>query len=93
MNKFTMILSALLTLTLIAFIAPSIFAMNRGKMLRNIALWLAIALGLALVYQTFGPGKNQTLPAQSTSQNGDGSNQPDSGSQDDGAQGYTPPGE
>jgi hypothetical protein len=92
MNKFTMILSALLTLTLIVFVAPSIVAMNRGKMLRNIALWLAIMLGLALVYQTLGPGKNQPLPTPASSHSDDGSGQPDN-AQDDGAQGYTPPGE
>jgi hypothetical protein len=90
MNKFTLIISALLTLTLLVFIAPSIMAMNRGKMLRNIALWLAIALGLALVYQTFGPGKNMTLPVPASGEN-DGASTSDNESLPAGDQGYTPP--
>ncbi len=68
MNKISMILSAILTLALVVIIAPNIFAMNKGKVLRNIALWLAIFAGLALIYQNFGPGsKNQlfTMPGVS----------------------------
>jgi len=60
MNKVSLVLSAILMLALVVIIAPNIIAMNRGKTLRNIALWLAIFAGLALIYQTFGPGsKNQ----------------------------------
>jgi hypothetical protein len=90
MNKFSMILSALLVLTLLVMIAPNILALNRGKMLRNIALWLAIILGLALVYQNFGPGKDHALPFGTSSDKDDGG---DSASSDvpAGDQGYTPP--
>ncbi len=55
MNTVSIVLTSLLTVTLVVLIAPSVLAMNRGRVLRNIALWLAIALGLALFYQTFGP--------------------------------------
>ncbi|MDD4616758.1 MAG: hypothetical protein PHW76_06575 [Alphaproteobacteria bacterium] len=34
---------------------PNIFALNRGKNLQNIALWLAIFAGLAVIYKNFGP--------------------------------------
>lgn len=61
MNKVSMILTGLLMLTMVAFMAPSIIAMNRGKALRNIALWLAIFLGLALFYRSFGPGSPHPL--------------------------------
>ena len=90
MNKITLILSALLTLTLLVFIAPSIIAMNRGKMLRNVALWLAIALGLALVYQTFGPGKSQNFSVPAANDSSDES-LPGNNSVPDSDQGYTPP--
>lgn len=56
-----MILSALMTMTLVVIFAPNIFAMNRGRILRNIALWLALFLGLALIYQNFGPGSEHPL--------------------------------
>jgi len=62
---------ALLTVTLAVLIAPNVFAMNRGKVLQNIALWLAIMLALALVYQNFGPGKNQPMSfVESAEKNG-----------------------
>ena len=38
-------------LIMAALMAPNIFAMNRGKVLRNIAIWLAIFVGLGLFYQ------------------------------------------
>lgn len=55
MSHTSMILTGLLMMTLLVFIAPSIFAMNQGRILRNVALWLAIFLGLTLVYKNFGP--------------------------------------
>lgn len=57
MSTVTLILTSLLTLTMVVLIAPNILALNRGKTLRNIALWLAIALALALAYRTVGPGR------------------------------------
>lgn len=61
MSHTSMILSALMTMTLVVLFAPNIFAMNRGRILRNIALWLAVFLGLALIYQNFGPGSEHPL--------------------------------
>jgi hypothetical protein len=61
MNKVSLILTGLMTLTLVVFMAPNIIAMNHGKVLRNIALWLAVFLGLAIVYRTFGPGSHAQL--------------------------------
>ncbi|MDD3029920.1 MAG: hypothetical protein PHS57_06555 [Alphaproteobacteria bacterium] len=55
MSHTSMILSSLLIVALLLFVAPNIFAINRGRILRNIALWLAIFLGLALIYKSFGP--------------------------------------
>lgn len=86
MDKISLILSALLTLTLVILIAPNIIAMNRGRVLRNIALWLAIVLGLALVYQNFGPGKHLRPPAATEQHEEDGESAPPAADQ-----GYTPP--
>jgi hypothetical protein len=55
MNRTSLILTALMFLSLTIFMAPGIFALNRGKILQTIALWLAIFLGLALIYKNFGP--------------------------------------
>lgn len=55
MNYVTMILTGLMMLALVIMMAPNILALNKGKMLRNIALWLAIALGLAIIYINFHP--------------------------------------
>jgi len=60
MNNLSLVLSAIFTLALVIIIAPNILAMNRGKVLRNVAIWLAVFAALGLFYQTFGPGsKNQ----------------------------------
>ena len=58
MSTLSIALTALLTLTMVVLIAPNILALNRGKVLQNIALWLAIVLALALIYQLAGPGKS-----------------------------------
>jgi hypothetical protein len=64
MNRTTLILSALITVAFILMLAPGVLAMNRGKVLRNIAAWLAIIAGLGLIYNTFGPeSKNPIIPA------------------------------
>lgn len=55
MDKTSLILSGLLSLALVIMIAPGIFARNKGNVLRNIALWVAIFFGLALIYKHFGP--------------------------------------
>ncbi len=57
MSTVSIVLTSLLTITLVVLIAPSVIAMNRGRVLQNIAFWLAIVLALALFYQTFGPFK------------------------------------
>ena len=61
MNKLSVALTALLMLAMVVIIAPNIFALNRGHVLRNIAIWLAIFVGLALVYQGIGPGSPHPL--------------------------------
>ena len=55
MNKTSLILTAIMMLSLVVFMAPGVLAMNRGKILQSIALWLAIFTGLALIYKNFGP--------------------------------------
>ena len=62
MSTVSIILTCLLTLTLAIMLAPSIFAINRGRILRNIAAWLAIIVALALIYQNFQPDKNMVVP-------------------------------
>ena len=62
MNHISIALTAILMLALVVFMAPNIFALNRGKVLRNIAIWLAIFAGLGLFYQNFGPGKSSLIP-------------------------------
>ena len=61
MSHTSMILTALMTVVMILFIAPSVIAFSQGKALRNIALWLAVFLGLALIYQNFGPNSPHPL--------------------------------
>jgi hypothetical protein len=92
MNKITLVLTALLLLAMVIVMAPNVIAMSRGKTLRNIALWLAIFLGLAIVYRTAGPGSPhplfslpQAMQAMHPAQN------PAAGSANPGGQGYTPP--
>ncbi len=55
MSHASLILTALMMLSLTVFMAPGVLAMNRGKVLQTIALWLAIFFGLALIYKNFGP--------------------------------------
>ena len=56
-----MLLSIVLTVALAILFIPNILALNRGKILRNIALWLAIFTALALVYKNFGPDSKHPL--------------------------------
>jgi len=61
MDTVTLILSGLFTLALLIMISPSIFRINKGKILKSTALWLAIFLALGIAYQTIGPGKDAPL--------------------------------
>jgi hypothetical protein len=60
-DKISAILIVLMTLGFAIVIAPGIFALNRGKVLNNIALWLAIFAALALFYRHFGPGSDRPI--------------------------------
>jgi hypothetical protein len=101
MSHLSMILSGLMTLAMVIFIAPGIFALNRGHILRNIALWLAIFLGLTLFYQNFGPDSAHPLFNMPDSMQGMNKSEglkltppktPASADKDDnGADGFTPP--
>ena len=62
MDKLSLILSTVMLLLMVLFMAPNIFALNRGHILRNVALWLAIMLGIALCYRLFGPAQHAHLP-------------------------------
>jgi hypothetical protein len=55
MDNLTLWLSLITTVVLAMFIMPSVIAMNQGKMVRNIAVWLAIFVMLGWVYKAFGP--------------------------------------
>jgi hypothetical protein len=100
MSHLSMILSSLFMMAMLLFIAPNVFAFNRGHILRNVALWLAIFLGLALFYQNFGPSSPHPLfgmPAALSGMHRDETPKPSatdkSGEPDDGKQGFTPPSE
>ena len=79
------------------FFAPGILAMNRGYILRNIALWLFIFLGLALFYKNFGPDSPHPLfqlPASMSGMRGASPKLTPPPAKDDindGTQGFTPP--
>lgn len=62
MNQVSLALTAVLMLAMALMMLPSVIAMNRGKMLRNIAAWLAIFALLGLAYKTFGPGREAQPP-------------------------------
>lgn len=96
MDKTSLIMGTLMGLVMVLWIAPSVIAMNRGKVLRNVALWLGIILALGFFYRTFGPGRPATSPPAEQQQPASADSAKDSGdpaSQDDDAdQGaYTPP--
>jgi cytochrome c biogenesis protein CcdA len=105
MSHTSMILSSLMMMAMLVFFAPNIFALNRGHILRNIALWLAIFLGLALFYQNFGPDSPHPLFQTPAAMQGMKPTPPltpppaskdkiDKDTKDDdgsGAQGFTPP--
>ncbi len=55
MEQWTLWLSLLTGVVLIMLIAPNVVAMNRGRALRNIALWLGVVVLLGWVYKAFGP--------------------------------------
>ena len=85
---------------MVVFMAPNIFALNRGHVLRNVALWLAFFLGLALIYQNFGPDSPHPmfqLPASMSGmraapeENTAPPDAVDKSGKDEGAQGFTPP--
>jgi hypothetical protein len=101
MSHLSMILSAVFMMLMVVVLAPNIFALNRGHILRNIALWLAIFLGLALIYQNFGPTSPHPLfqtPASMSDmkaaapvKSSPPSDAPEKDDKDSGEQGYTPP--
>ena len=98
MSHTSMIISGLMMMAMLVFIAPNIFALNRGHILRNIALWLAIFLGLALVYQNFGPSSPHPLFQTPEAMSGmrkaapqPAATTPDKDNASTGEQGFTPP--
>lgn len=102
MSHTSMMLSGLLMLAMALFIAPNVFASNRGRVLRNIAIWLAIFVGLGVFYQNFGPESAHPLFQLPESMSGLRSNAPSAAAKsadhgankddaDDGSQGFTPP--
>ena len=55
MEQWTLWLSILTGVVLILLIAPNVIAMNRGRALQNIALWLGVVVLLGWIYKAFGP--------------------------------------
>src|SRR5580704_5948894 len=97
MSKLSIALTALMLLGLVAFMAPNIFALNRGNVLRNIALWLAIFAGLGLVYQVlYGdhpPPAMQKLMLMRGAPMQQQEEAPAAGDKSGGHYNFTPPGE
>jgi hypothetical protein len=99
MSHTSMILTGLMMMAMVVFLAPNIFALNRGHILRNVALWLAIFFALALIYQTFGPESPHPLFQAPASMAGMNKKEvpkflvpaPEKDGNDNGEQGYTPP--
>lgn len=48
-------MSLVASLMVLAILYPGLRRMPKDGMLRNIAIWLAIAVVLGLIYNTFGP--------------------------------------
>jgi hypothetical protein len=88
MNHVSVALTAIMLLGLVVFMAPGILALNRGKILRNIAIWLAIFAGLGLFYQYFGPGRMTSGTPPLIMQN---TIPPAPDAKSGGSQGFTPP--
>lgn len=61
MNRVSLVLTALMMISITIMLAPGVLALNRGKILQTIALWLAVFLGLALIYKNFGPDSPHPL--------------------------------
>ena len=60
-HNITLIVSVFISLVFIVMMAPQVLAMNRGKVLRNIAIWLAVFAVLGFVYKVFGPESEHPL--------------------------------
>jgi hypothetical protein len=87
-------MTALLLLALVLVMGPGVLALNRGHILRNAAIWLAIVLALALLYRNFGPGGRYSLLAPAAVTAPDETGAPSTGDKDDkddGSKGFTPP--
>jgi hypothetical protein len=72
MDQTTIWASIFILVTIVALRLRTTIAMNRGVMIRNIAIWVGIVLALAFFYHLFGPFDMATnsLPAnQHTSSN------------------------
>ena len=65
MNNVSLVLTAILLIAMALMMAPNVIALNRGKMLRSAALWLAIFAALGLIYKNFGPGRSQAPVVES----------------------------
>lgn len=55
MDQWTLWLSLLSGVAMTLLIMPNVLRLNQGRMLRNIALWLAVFVLLGWVYKAFGP--------------------------------------
>ncbi|MDD2326380.1 MAG: hypothetical protein PHW63_10380 [Alphaproteobacteria bacterium] len=66
MDTTAQILSALIGAGIVIMIAPRVLASNRGVALRNIAIWAALFLLLALAYTQFGPHEQAAVTTNST---------------------------
>jgi len=58
------IIAGVISVGIVLMIAPRVFAMNSGKVLKNIALWVGVFLLVAVAYKTVGPGKDAPLVQQ-----------------------------
>lgn len=59
----SIIVGVIISLVLLVMVVPKIIAQNKGRVLQNSALWLAIFLVLGVLYKVLGPDVTQ-MPVQ-----------------------------
>ncbi len=84
MQSVGLAITAIFLLIMAGYMAPNIMAFNRGKILRNVAIWLAIFLSLATVYRMMHPSARETVSATAPAK-------AESHDNNDGKEGFTPP--
>ncbi|MCL2505351.1 MAG: hypothetical protein FWE93_03775 [Alphaproteobacteria bacterium] len=54
-DNISIVLTSIAFMLLLVYLAPNVIAINRGRMMQNISLWLLVFVVLGLIYKNFGP--------------------------------------